>query len=150
MQTIKINWDELIQAFDLDIQGFEVQWFFDTATGGTICINEFDDEATRTREQQLVESDTVRFVQITPVAERELIDLMTVFSMDIKDKNIKELAWLALDTPNTIINFRKALIDFANTWENWKYFRNKSISQKILDFLKEKEITPENPSPYVQ
>lgn len=149
MGKLKINWEELLLAFDLDLPEFEVQWFLDIDTGATICLNDFDDEATRTQERQLVESDADRFVKIIPIDEEQIIDLMTRFSIDIRDKNIKELAWLALDGSNAIKDFRKALVDFPNTWESWKYFRRRAISELIMAFLTKYSIEPENPSPYL-
>lgn len=139
MRKLKINWNELMDAFDNCRIGY--QYYLDIVTGEILYISDEwmdTDEIERLYEQ--IKSDRKRYLDIPTHSSSEGYQEMQAFAETVKDENLKEKLWIALDGRGAFRRFKDVLLGYPEERQRWFKFKEERLKSEINEWLEENEI----------
>ncbi len=143
MVTVAIDWAELEGA--LENNSPDLHSFFNKETGDVIRI--FSGNESVERRLQEVEADPA-YLYIEPISSREQYRWMEEFIEEIEDCPLKQKLVSAVDGKGAFRRFKDALADDSEKRELWFARRSVKLQAHIAEWLKAKNITPANASPW--
>lgn len=139
MKKINVNLDDLIDAFDFSDS--DNQHFLDTHTGKIIFLQDpdFADETIEEEEfrQQIEEDTEEKYIIIPEQDSNEGYSDMQSFIETLKDKNLQEKFWIALNGKGCFRQFKDVLLNFTKEQEQWFNFKKNCTKKNILEWLRE-------------
>lgn len=142
MKKINVSLDDLIDAFDFSDS--DNQHFLDTHTGKIIFLQDpdFADETIEEEglRQQIEEDIEERYIVIPEHDSDEGYCDMQSFTETVKDKNLQEKLWIALNGKGCFRHFKDVLLNYPEEQEKWFNFKNNCIKKRVLEWLEENEL----------
>jgi len=141
MRKVKANLSELMDAFDNCRIGYE--YYLDMKTGGLFYLS---DEFTMLDEIEKIydkmDSERERYLSIPTESSREGDQDMVAFAESLKDENLKEKLWIALNGRGTFRRFKDVLLGYPEKRQEWFEFKDKRLEERVIQWLEENEIEP--------
>ena len=130
-KILPVNLSDLIDAFESG--SVENRYFIDLETGEIIYINDyFTDEELK---KEIEEGFETRYIEI-PYIETEIkYQDMLDFVDTVKDANLKEKLYIALDGKGAFRRFKDVLLNYPRERERWFKFSNEKMEERVLEWL---------------
>lgn len=139
MRKVKANLSELIEAFDNCRIGYE--YYLDLETGDPLLVSDEFMDTNETEEiYERLDDKPERYLSIPTESSREGYEDMVVFTESLKDGNLKDKLWIALNGKGAFRRFKNVLLSYPEKREEWFKFQNKSLEKRVMEWLEENEI----------
>ncbi len=88
--------------------------------------------------------DGSRYLPVPPQDSREGYRDMEAFIETVTDEHVAELLEVAIDGPGAFRRFKDVLARYPQERERWFRFKEERLRQRVLDWLADKGIAPED------
>lgn len=139
MRKVKANLSELMDAFDNCRIGYE--FYLDLETGELLRVSDefmMTDETEKIYER--LGSERERYLSIPTESSREGYQDMVAFTESLKDENLKEKLWIALNGRGAFRRFKDVLSNYPEKREEWFEFKDERLEDRVMEWLEENEI----------
>lgn len=142
MLQVSVNLDELCDAYEMNSE--EITHYLDVKTGKILMrmdplLSGYTDEDL---EEEL--EDEERYLELPTVASRDAYELMVEFVETVTSAELQDRLNAALTGRKPFRTFKDVLFDFPEARENWFKFERAAHRNKILTWLREQNITPQD------
>ncbi|MCK4852264.1 MAG: hypothetical protein KAS86_04035 [Candidatus Omnitrophica bacterium] len=140
MKKVNIDMEELIYAFQkCTIEG---EYFLDAENGEMIYVSEVDDTKKKEAALEKMNSDPERYVLLPTDSSRKGYNDMLDFIATVKDEDLKEKLYVALDGRGAFRRFKNILLNHHEERDEWFRFQEKRTRERINEWLEANEIEP--------
>ncbi|MCL4253719.1 MAG: UPF0158 family protein [Anaerolineae bacterium] len=130
MKKLKIKLDSLMEIFGSS-DSYDWMSYLNIRTGETELVSRAESD----------NYDTEDYIQI-PMQDTSGYKTMQEFIETIKDANIRELLWVAIDGSGAFRRFKGVIYDKGLS-DKWYQFRDTKKQEQIIEWLNDNDIEPE-------
>ncbi len=139
MRKVEVDVSELIDAFENSRVGYE--YYLDIVTGEIFYISdEWMDTEKANEIYEKMEQEPDRYLAIPTDSSREGYRDMEAFAETVKDENLREKLWIALDGKGAFRRFKDVLLEYPQERDRWFKFKEERTKSRIADWVKENKI----------
>ncbi len=126
------------------MSSWESQSFLDTQTGEIIFLSDPDITGEIEEEEELrqeIDNDIEeKYIEIPTQDSNEGYRGMESFTETVRDKNLQEKLWIALNGKGCFRRFKDVLLNYPEEQECWFEFKEECMKERVFDWLEENEL----------
>jgi hypothetical protein len=137
---VATDFDEICWAFE--DASLENRHYLDLETGEIIFISELtmDNEEIEEIEEKLDEEFGKRYIAIPKIDPSEGYEDMEDFIETVRDENLKEKLYIAIDGRGAFRRFKNVLLNYPEERERWFKFKDARVKERVKEWLEAKGI----------
>jgi hypothetical protein len=160
-RKLEIDWMDLEAAFQTSSDGpIEMRYYLDLETGEVVLVT---DEVARYLEappdrelpewmqhalqvaEKVEEGYGTRYIRIPAEDSHEAYRDMERFISTVPDDHLRDQLWRAISGRGAFRYFKDVLVEHPAERERWFAFKDRCVTERIVDWLEVEEIEPTNP-----
>ncbi len=132
---VPVNLNDLCSAFE-DCR-VDYKYFLDLETGEILYISDefMDDKEREEVEEKVDEGFGERYISIPETSPEEGYGEMRDFLETVKDGNLKEKLYIALNGKGAFRRFKDTLLNYPDERKRWFVFESARLTEKVKEWL---------------